>query len=148
MKLLSNEVIVKYDYARTKTKVDSFLKDFEEDYYKYVHLLPPSISSHLSEIKVQSSRTRTSEIEMYAIKREELENVFKDNLDTILKVTDNFSYEEQRYFKGKYFLGNTDEVLYEELRCGETHFKHVKKSCILKFALALNLTVPKSNIAP
>ena len=148
MKLLSNEVIVKYDYARTKTKVDSFLKDFEEDYYKYVHLLPPSISSHLSEIKVQSSRTRTSEIEMYAIKREELENVFKDNLDIILKVTDNFSYEEQRYFKGKYFLGNTDEVLYEELRCGETHFKHVKKSCILKFALALNLTVPKSNIAP
>ena len=78
MKLLSNEVIMKYDYAKTKLKVDGFMEDFEEDYYKYVHLLPPSISSHLSEIKVQSSRNRTSDIEMYAIKHEELENVFRD----------------------------------------------------------------------
>ena len=103
MKLLSNEVIKKYDYAKTKSKIDRFMEDFEEDYYKYVHLLPPSISSHLSEIKVQSSRIRTSDIEMYAIKREELEDIFKDTLDTILKVPDNFSFEEQRYFKGKYF---------------------------------------------
>ena len=148
MKLLSNEVIVKYDYAKTKSEVDNFMKDFEEDYYKYVHLLPPSISSHLSEIKVQSSRNRTSDIEMYAIKREELEDKFQDTLETILKVTDNFSYEEQRYFKGKYFLGNTDDVLYEELRCGETHFKHIKKSSIIKFALALNLAIPKPQMTP
>ncbi len=148
MKLLSNEVIMKYDYAKTKSKIDRFMEDFEEDYYKYVHLLPPSISSHLSEIKVQSSRIRTSDIEMYAIKREELEDIFKDTLDTILKVTDNFSFEEQRYFKGKYFLGNTDDVLYEELRCGETHFKHIKKSSMIKFALALDLAVPKLEIAP
>lgn len=148
MKLLSNEVIVKYDYAKTKSEVDNFMKDFEEDYYKYVHLLPPSISSHLSEIKVQSSRIRTSDIEMYAIKREELEDKFQDTLETILKVTDNFSYEEQRYFKGKYFLGNTDDVLYEELRCGETHFKHIKKSSTIKFALALNLAIPKPKMTP
>lgn len=148
MKLLSNEVIMKYDYTKTKSKIDRFMEDFEEDYYKYVHLLPPSISSHLSEIRVQSSRIRTSDIEMYAIKREELEDIFKDTLDTILKVTDNFSFEEQRYFKGKYFLGNTDDVLYEELRCGETHFKHIKKSSMIKFALALDLAVPKLEIAP
>ena len=85
---------------------------------------------------------------MYAIKREELEDIFTDTLDTILKVTDNFSFEEQRYFKGKYFLGNTDDVLYEELRCGETHFKHIKKSSMIKFALALDLAVPKLEIAP
>lgn len=144
MKLLSNEVIMKYDYAKSKMNVEGFIRDFEEDYYKYVNLLPPSISSHLCEIKTQSSRNMTSDIEMYVIRKEKLENVFKENLDTILKVTDNFSMEEQRYFKGRYFLGNSDDVLFEELRCGETHFEHIKRSSILKFALALNLAIPKS----
>ena len=144
MKLLSNEIIMKNDYAKSKSQVDNFIRDFEEDYYRYVHLLPPSISSHLCEIKVQSSRNMTSDIEMYVIKKEKLESVFKENLDTILKVTDNFSMEEQRFFKGRYFLGNSDDVLFEELRCGDTKFEHIKRSSILKFALALNLAVPKS----
>lgn len=148
MRLLSNEVIMKYDFVKTKMKVDSFIQEFEEDYYRYVNLLPPSISSHLSEIKVQTSRFRTSEIEMYTIKHEELEETFRNNLEIIMKVTDSLSFEEQRYFKGRYFLGNSENVLFEELRCGETHFKHIKKSSILKFALALNLEVPKYNITP
>lgn len=40
MKLLSNEVIMKYDYAKSKMNVEGYIRDFEEDYYKYVNLLP------------------------------------------------------------------------------------------------------------
>ena len=57
MKLLSTEVIDKYDYLKTNQKVKEYMSKSEDDYYRYVSILPPSISSHLSEIKVQSSFT-------------------------------------------------------------------------------------------
>ena len=62
MKLLSTEVIDKYDYLKTNQKVKEYMSKFEDDYYRYVSILPPSISSHLSEIKVQSSFSNTSSI--------------------------------------------------------------------------------------
>ena len=62
MKLLSTEVIDKYDYLKTNQKVKEYMSEFEDDYYRYVSILPPSISSHLSEIKVQSSFSNTSSI--------------------------------------------------------------------------------------
>lgn len=143
MKLLSSDLIEKYDFNKTYSRVKSYMSKFEDDYYRYISILPPSITSHLSEIKVQTGYNTTSPIETYIIKKSEKEEEFLKRLDIILKVICSFNDEEQRYFKGIFFLGNTDVVILEELQCCENKIKHIKKSCIIKFALALDLAVTK-----
>ena len=127
MKLLSTEVIDKYDYLKTNQKVKEYMSKFEDDYYRYVSILPPSISSHLSEIKVQSSFSNTSSIETYVIKKTEKEEKFLQTLDKILRVLDSFNHEEQRYFKGVFFLGNSEPVISEELQCAEKKLDTLRK---------------------
>ncbi len=143
MKLLDNEIIKKYDYKLTKTNVDRFMKNFEEYYFKYIGILPPSITTHLCEVKVQISRVSSSQVEKYVIKKIESEKDFLDYLNTILSIVDNLSIEEQHYFKGTYFIGNSESIIAEELRCAYTRMVHIKKSCIIKFALAIERAVEK-----
>ena len=71
MKLLSSDLIEKYDFNKTYSNVKSYMSKFEDDYYRYISILPPSITSHLSEIKVQSGFNNTSPIESYIIKKSE-----------------------------------------------------------------------------
>ena len=143
MKLLSTDVIEKYDYLKTNAKVKEYMSRFEDDYYRYVSVLPPSITSHLSEIKVQTSFNNTSTIESYVIKKTEKEEKFLQTLNSILRVLDSFNEEEQRYFKGVFFLGNSESVISEELQCADKRIRHIKKSSIIKFALAMDLAVLK-----
>ena len=143
MKLINAEVIKKYDYVKTSIKVREYMSKFEDEYYRYVSILPPSITSHLSEIKVQTSFNNTSAIETYIIKKTEKEEEFLKSLSTILKIIDTFNDEEQRYFKGVFFLGNSEPVITEELQCADKRFNHIKKSSMIKFALALDLAVLK-----
>ncbi len=143
MKLLSTDVIEKYDYLKTNAKVKEYMSRFEDDYYRTVSVLPPSITSHLSEIKVQTSFNNTSPIESYVIKKTEKEEKFLQTLDTILRVLASFNEEEQRYFKGVFFLGNSESVISEELQCADKRIRHIKKSSIIKFALAMDLAILK-----
>ena len=143
MKLLSTDVIEKYDYLKTNAKVKEYMSRFEDDYYRYVSVLPPSITSHLSEIKVQTSFNNTSSIESYVIKKTEKEEKFLQTLNVILRILDSFNEEEQRYFKGVFFLGNSEPVISEELQCADKRIRHIKKSSIIKFALAMDLAVLK-----
>ena len=60
-----------------------------------------------------------------------------------IKIVDNFTYAEQQLFKGIFFLGNTEFVLEEQLGITHNTLEQIKKSCIIKFALALNIAVLK-----
>ena len=141
MKLLDNETIKKYDYKKTRANVDLFMKDYEENYFKYIGILPPNMTSHLCEIRVQMSRVNSSKVEKYVIKKIETEQDFLEYLSTILSIVDNLTIEEQHYFKGTYFIGNSESIISEELKCAETRMIHIKKSCIIKFALAIEKAV-------
>ena len=143
MKILSSEVIKKYDYKETRKKVNEFMEKFEENYFRYLNVLPPSITSHLSEVKVQMSNLSTSPIERYVLKKIESEEEFIEYLNIVLKIVDNFTIEEQQLFKGIFFLGNTEFVMEEQLAITHNTLDQIKKSCIIKFALALNIAVLK-----
>ena len=67
----------------------------------------------------------------------------QSKLKQILKIIYSFNAEEQRYFKGTFFLGNTDTVILDELQCSDNMIKHIKKSTIIKFALAMDIAVLK-----
>jgi ArpU family phage transcriptional regulator len=143
MKLLSSEILDKYDFLKTYARVKEYMSKFEDDYYRYISILPPSITSHLSDIKVQTSYSNTSPIESYIIKKSEKEKEFVEALNVILKIIYSFNAEEQRYFKGAFFLGNSDAVILDELQCSDNMIKHIKKSTIIKFALAMDIAVLK-----
>ena len=85
MKLLSSEVIDKYDFVKTQSNVRNYMSKFEDEYYRYISVLPPSITSHLSEIKVQTSFNNTSPIESYIINKSEKEEEFLKSLNIILR---------------------------------------------------------------
>ena len=143
MKLLNSEILDKYDFLKTYARVKEYMSKFEDDYYRYISILPPSITSHLSDIKVQTSYNNTSPIEAYIIKKTEKEKEFVESLNVILKIIYSFNAEEQRYFKGTFFLGNNDAVILNELQCSDNMIKHIKKSTIIKFALAMDIAVLK-----
>ena len=71
------------------------------------------------------------------------EDVTVINYDNYYKAHNDMTYEEQHYYKGVFFLGNSESMIMEELQCAEKRLRHVKKSCILKFALALDLAIVK-----
>ena len=58
MKLLSSEILDKYDFLKTYARVKEYMSKFEDDYYRYISILPPSITSHLSDVKVTSLRNQ------------------------------------------------------------------------------------------
>ena len=66
-----------------------------------------------------------------------------NTLESIIRILSTFNDEEQRYFKGVFFLGNSEPVITEELQCADKRFNHIKKSSMIKFALALDLAVLK-----
>ena len=143
MKLLDNKIILKYDYKKTKINVDNFMNDFYEDYYKYINILPPSITSHLTEIKVESTRSNESSIEKYVEKKAIAEQQLMQQLDLILKVFDTFNKQEEYFFKGVYIKGETEEHISELLNITRQGMGQIRRSAIIKFALALNLEVKK-----
>jgi hypothetical protein len=116
---------------------------FEENYFRYINILPPSITSHLSEVKVDSSISTTSGIEKYVEAKEVAEEELLKNIQIILKIVDNFDLQEQYYFKDTYINGLTESSIEEKVQLSKKGIEHVKKSAIIKFALALNIEVLK-----
>jgi hypothetical protein len=143
MRILDNKLIDKYDYKSTKRNVDQFMLKFEENYFKYINILPPSITSHLSEVKVDSSISTTSGVERYVEAKETAEEELLKNIQIILKIVDNFDLQEQYYFKDTYINGLTESSIEEKVQLSKKGIEHVKKSAIIKFALALNIEVLK-----
>jgi hypothetical protein len=70
--------------------------------------LPPSITSHLSEIKFKQVLIIHHRLNLIYYKKSEKEEEFVESLNIILKILYTFNDEEQRYFKGVFFLGNSE----------------------------------------
>jgi len=143
MRLLSNELIRKYDYQKTRFEVNKFMDRFEEIYFKYFSILPPSITSHISEVKVQSSRSSSSSLEKYVINTADLHEELLSKLTLVLKVVDTFTEEETYFFKLSFFWGASENTIMEKIKCSIKRIIHIKKSCVIKLALALDKAILK-----
>ena len=63
------------------------------------------------------SRVNSSQVEKYVIKKIESEKDFLSYLNAILNIVDNLTIEEQHFFKGTFFIGNTEDIISEESCC-------------------------------
>ena len=143
MKLLSLKELDMFDYVKTKEKVEEYIGDLNMIKYKYRNVLPPPIASRLFDIKVQSSPTSRSCIESYVEKRDEYNREYKQKLNEIYEIIEEFSYYEKRFFKDYFINGVKLRNFEKEFACGERMVDHIKESSIIKFALATDLAVYK-----
>ena len=143
LKRLGTETINKYNYSETKKKVDRFMEPLYELAFKYRHISPPSVSPTIKEVCVQSSRNNTSKTEIYVMKKIDTEQKVKEYYDAIQEIINILRPDEKLCFKAEYLEDLTIEELAEKLNCSTTTIIQIKKSCIIKFAIALNLAVLK-----
>ena len=142
-KRLSDEIINKYDYQRTKKNVDSFMAPLCEKIFVYRNLTPPSITNHIKDVCVQESYSTTSGTEKYVIKKLDTEAEVEEYFKAIQEVIDMLNEPEKICFKAEYLSEITLEKLLEKTTYSEPTIKRIRKSAVIKFALALDLAVLK-----
>ena len=144
-KCLSETIMEKYDLKKTKINVDKFMAPLCEKIYEFRNLTPPSISSHIKEVCVQESKSNSSTTERYVIKKLETEKEVKLYFANIQSIIDMLNDIEKLCFKAEYLSELTIENLVNKTKLSERTIKRIKKSVVIKIALALDLTVMKGN---
>lgn len=142
-KYLGEDIIKKYDLKRTKINVDQFMAPLCEKIYEYRNLTPPSITSHIKEVYVQESRNNTSSTEKYVFKKLNTEEEVKKYFENIQSIIDLLNDIEKLCFKSEYLCEMTVEDLVDKTGLSERTIKRIRKSVVIKFALALDLAVLK-----
>lgn len=115
MKLLSLKELDMFDYVKTKEKVEAYIGDLNMIKYKYRNVLPPPIASRLFDIKVQSSPTNRSGIESYVEKKDEYNREYKQKLNEIYEIIEDFSYYEKDSLKTILSMGSNCVILRKNL---------------------------------
>ena len=142
-KSLSSSIVNKYDYMMTKKKVDQFMAPLCEKIYEYRNLTPPSITAHIKDIVVQESHDNISPQERYVIKKLDTQEEVEKYFEVIQSIIDLLNDVEKLCFKAEYLSELTMDQLVDKTRLSDITIKRIRKSCIIKFALALDLAVMK-----
>ena len=145
-KCLSSSIVEKYDYKRTKEKVDKFMAPLCEKIYEFSNLTPPTISSQIKEIFVQESRFNNNPTERYVLKKLTTEEEVKEYFEVIQSIVDSLNDIEKICFKAEYLSYLSIEKLVEASFLSESTIKRIRKSVIIKVALVLNLAVLKGKM--
>lgn len=143
MKLLSLKELSIFDYTKTRERVDDYLKDLTMIKFKYRNVLPPSLASNLFDIRIIKSGVPKSQIEIYTEKKDEFERLYYQKLKEIDILIDDMTIYEKRFFKDHFINGIPMKFFENEFHCGRELVCHIKKSSVIKFALALDLAVYK-----
>ncbi len=142
-KRLSDEVINKYNYRETRKNVDQFMEPLYELIFKFNSISPPRISMVISDVNIQHSVNTTSQVEKYVIKKLDTEKEVKKYYDIIESIVSKLRPDEQMCFKAEYLDPMDEETLADKLSISVWTVVQIRKSCIIKFALALDLAVLK-----
>lgn len=142
-KCLSSSIVNKYDYMKTKKKVDQFMAPLCEKIYEYRNLTPPSITAHIKDIVVQESHDNTSPQERYVMKKLDTQEEVEKYFEAIQSIIDLLNDVEKLCFKAEYLSDLTISKLVVKTKLSEMTIKRIRKSVVIKFALALDLAVLK-----
>ena len=142
-KSLSSSIVNKYDYMMTKKKVDQFMAPLCEKIYEYRNLTPPSITAHIKDIVVQESHDNISPQERYVIKKLDTQEEVEKYFEAIQSIIDLLNDVEKLCFKAEYLSDLTISKLVVKTKLSEMTIKRIRKSVVIKFALALDLAVLK-----
>ena len=89
--LLSNEVIILYNYAETKKNVDEFMKKLERDSYKYYELTPPKMTPNYDIIYTSISNVKTDKVGKYVEQKIDKLNELNEKYKLLSEVMKRFT---------------------------------------------------------
>ncbi len=142
-KRLSEDVIKKYDYFKTRKNVEKFMAPLCELIYIYKNITPPSITSHLgvdSEIR-NSMPSRTSSTENYVMKRLDTMKDIQEYYNEIQYIFDMLNESEKICFSGFYVEALEYRDLEYKLNVSHRTINRILESSVIKVALLLNIAV-------
>ncbi len=133
----------KYNYSLTKKNIDNFMEPLYELIYRFRNINPPTIGYKMNEVNIQHTRNTTSQIEKYVIKKIETEEQVLEYYNVINEVIEDLRDDEKIVFKAMYLECLSEEEIAEKMNVSRITIVKIKKSCILKVGLMLNLIVFK-----
>lgn len=139
--LLSNEVIILYNYAETKKNVDLFMKKLERDSYKYYELTPPKMTPNYEIVYNSNHNINHDKVGKYVEEKLDKLKELNEKYTLLSEVMKRFTKEEKIYFIGSYFNKQSEVVICEKLNMCSSSLKRIKKSSIIKVALCFNKEV-------
>ena len=138
-KILSYDNQSEYDKKEVEKRFKDLLKNIQEVQFKFLDLAVPNISQNY-EIRYEKFTVNISDPTYnIAVKRIETRDELIKTYTILKKVYDqSLSYAEKVIFTDFFIINRSREVIEEKLHCGNERFYHIKNSCLIKFALALN----------
>jgi len=106
-------------------------------------VLPPSLAYNLFDIRVQSFPKNTSPQERYLERKEQFREMYEERLTEIEMILDDMSLVEKIFFKEHFIHGLDIKSFEKRFNKGPDAIEHLKKSSVIKFAIALDIAVYK-----
>ena len=144
MNMLSLKIIRGYDYIKAKRFVEDELYGVKILGTKLTCLLPPTAGRQISLLdKVDTSMTNGSKQEKYVEKKDLIEKRLKEEINKHQDVLDLMTEEEMIIFEEEYINQITGFEIEEKYKWSTLKVNHIKKSFIIKFALARGQDIKK-----
>ena len=144
MNTLSLKILRGYDYIKAKRFVEDELYGVKILGTKFTCLLPPTAGRQISLLdKVDTSITNGSKQEKYVEKKDLIEKRLKEEISKHQDVLDLMTEEEMIIFEEEYINQITGFEIEEKYKWSTLKVNHIKKSFIIKFALARGQDIEK-----
>lgn len=138
--LLSKETIDQYYNQELKKKMQSYMRRFNDMKYLYQYSDSYSLKAvkYTKETKSKSS-TGKSVVEEFVTKKIDNKLWVKEAYDHIISLSYKLSFTEQKYFVETFFKNESEEKICEKLGICRMTLQNIKKSCLVKMYLEINM---------
>lgn len=140
---LKKQIIMQYDYQKTKEKLENLLAKISELECIFVNIKFPTITPNY-EFKYECfTQKKVDKVGNYVERKLDTEAEIDELYDSLTKATQLLSDSERYYFVENMLNGLSEEIISANLNVSRTGFIPIKESCVIKLALALGIAVRK-----
>ena len=139
--LLSKDFLSEYNIDATEEKVKQKIKHYLKLQCRYPNIAPPKITTSYG--TVFSSCTFRDKLGEYVANMLDDEKELVETAETIKNLFNIFSIEEKIYFTEYLLHSQSERKILDIIGVSRDGLRPIKKSCILKVALAFGIEVEK-----
>lgn len=140
---LKKQVIMQYDYNKTKKKLENLIAKIAELECVFVNIKFPTITPSYEFRYECFTKKKVDKVGNYVERKLDTEAEIDELYSTLTKATELLTDSERYYFVEGILNGLSEEIIASNLNVSRTGFIPVKESCVIKMALALGLAVRK-----
>ena len=139
--LLSGIAINEYNYDECRDNVKKILAKYEVAQYKYRNIMPPKITADY-EIRYSSYTPRKNDkVANFVLLKLETEEEIIEFYNILTNIFLTFTKDEKVYFVESLLKRRSEDFICEMINISKNTLAIIKKSCIIKLALAFGKEV-------